>query len=221
MSLPDHVHGLDSGDRPARGWIALESQHRLADPFDEPMILLDDVVEVLALSVKDGDWKLIVVDRLCDGHFRRRSLVRRDHARHPVVTGCQCLSQETLRGVLVAKLRYQEINGFTVGIDRSIQIVVDAVYLQVGFIHSPGIVRAGQVPADALLDDRGVFLDPAHDGGVAHTQSALAHDLFDIPVGERILQVPPHGKEDDFRAMMFPLEQIILHLAVSSKPKVI
>ena len=53
LPLADHVHGLDAGNEDARSAKNLEPEHRPYDSFDRPMILLDDIVEVLALAQFD------------------------------------------------------------------------------------------------------------------------------------------------------------------------
>ena len=68
MQLPllDHVHGLDSGEQFPRTPERLESEHRICDSLHSPVILLDDVVEDLALAqlnVKAG----VLIDAVDSG----------------------------------------------------------------------------------------------------------------------------------------------------------
>lgn len=53
LPLLDHVHGLDSGDEDSSTPKGLESEHGSGDPFDGPMILLNDVVQVFGLAHYD------------------------------------------------------------------------------------------------------------------------------------------------------------------------
>src|SRR5450755_1550848 len=53
LAFLDHVHGLDAGDQGARAAKGLEPEHGSHDALDGPVILLDDVVEVLALPHLD------------------------------------------------------------------------------------------------------------------------------------------------------------------------
>ena len=46
----DHVHGLDAGDDASGGPERLEPHHRSGSSLDRPVVLLDDVVEVLRLA---------------------------------------------------------------------------------------------------------------------------------------------------------------------------
>ena len=53
LPFADHMHQIDAGQDHACAPEIFEAQHRLDDPFDGPMILLDDVVQVLILSDLD------------------------------------------------------------------------------------------------------------------------------------------------------------------------
>ena len=55
LPLADHVHGFDSGDDDSCTPKRLESEYRPGDSFDGSMVLLDDVVEVFALTHQDID----------------------------------------------------------------------------------------------------------------------------------------------------------------------
>jgi hypothetical protein len=44
------VHRSDAGNEDACAAKDLEPEHRSYDSFDSPMILLDDIVEILALA---------------------------------------------------------------------------------------------------------------------------------------------------------------------------
>ena len=48
--LADHKHGFDTGNDDASAAKGLESQHGACDPFNGPMVLFDDVVEMLRLA---------------------------------------------------------------------------------------------------------------------------------------------------------------------------
>jgi hypothetical protein len=61
LPLADHVHHLNAGKEDACAAKDLEPEHWPNDPFDCPMILLDDIVEVLALAQLDVAVMLGVV----------------------------------------------------------------------------------------------------------------------------------------------------------------
>ena len=54
LAFADHVHGLNAGDERLRTVKVLETHHRPGDSLDRPVVLLDDVVEVLRLAHLDG-----------------------------------------------------------------------------------------------------------------------------------------------------------------------
>jgi hypothetical protein len=47
LSFLDHVHQLDATQNDARAVEILEPEHRPGSAFDGPMVLLDDVVQIL------------------------------------------------------------------------------------------------------------------------------------------------------------------------------
>ena len=50
LPLSDHCHSLVASQRSSGGWQATEAQPRPDQALDAPMVLLDDVVEVLDLA---------------------------------------------------------------------------------------------------------------------------------------------------------------------------
>ena len=50
LSLPDHVHGLITADGPPRRIEAAEAESGVDSAFDESVVLLEDIIEVFALS---------------------------------------------------------------------------------------------------------------------------------------------------------------------------
>ena len=50
LALSDHVRGLDPGQGCLRGGKGFEALHLPSDPLDEPMVLLDDIVQVFDLQ---------------------------------------------------------------------------------------------------------------------------------------------------------------------------
>ena len=55
LRLLDHKHGLDTGDECPCAAKRLEAEHRPHDAFDGPMVLFDDVVEILRLVLKSAN----------------------------------------------------------------------------------------------------------------------------------------------------------------------
>src|SRR4051812_7253730 len=55
LSLSDHRHSLVAGQRSSRGWQTAKAQARPDQALDAPMVLLDDVVEVLIPTCMKAD----------------------------------------------------------------------------------------------------------------------------------------------------------------------
>ena len=54
LILANHMHGCDTANDDASAAKGLQSQHGPCDPFNGPIILFDDVVEILRLAHRDG-----------------------------------------------------------------------------------------------------------------------------------------------------------------------
>ena len=67
LPLLDHVHQFNPGQRFLCGVKTLESQHRTTLALDTPVILFNDVVEILALTdlTALAVGVIVVVDRGC------------------------------------------------------------------------------------------------------------------------------------------------------------
>ena len=56
LRFADHVHDFDATENDARAAEVLEALYRACDALDRAMVLLDNVVEVFALSEPDPVW---------------------------------------------------------------------------------------------------------------------------------------------------------------------
>jgi len=54
LPLLDHVHDLDARDQSAHAVEVLEAEHGSHDAFDRPMILRNEIVQILGLAQLDG-----------------------------------------------------------------------------------------------------------------------------------------------------------------------
>src|SRR5215471_2250035 len=61
--------------------------------------------------------------------------------------------------------------------------------------------------AQALIQKRRITLDPAPNSNVIHRQSTLRHHLLQIPIAQRITQVPSNTKDDNHILEVSPTEQ--------------
>src|ERR1017187_6753565 len=130
VELPraDHVHRLDAGNEDACAAEDLEPEHWPYDSFDRPMILLNDIVEILALTQLDVAVMLGVV--ALDRCRVRTALVDGDLVR--LAMQCNGLFQETPRRGAIAFGSEEEVDRVTFAIHRAVQILPLTVDLDVG-----------------------------------------------------------------------------------------
>src|SRR5208337_1741622 len=133
--------------------------------------------------------------------------VQRDHPRGSML--CCRMEKEPLGGGHITPFAQEKINGLTLFIDRAIQVNPFALYLDVGFIHSPGVAHNPRVLVPALFKVRHVALHASQDGRVSQNDSALGHHLDQVPGAEFERQVPPDAKDDNSLVKMPTLEEIL------------
>ncbi len=110
LSLPDHRHRLVAGQRPSGSSQAAEAEPRPNQPFDPPVVLLDDVVQILALpQTREAPQFTRSL------HLRRRArigriLVHRDRARVYGVRLRQRLAEEPLGRRGISPGREQDVD---------------------------------------------------------------------------------------------------------------
>jgi len=81
LSLSDHVHDLEPLQRAPRRFEREKAHPWLRQTFDEPMILLDEIVEVLYLPQLDRFWKYSGGFELSNSLGIGRIFIHIDHAR--------------------------------------------------------------------------------------------------------------------------------------------
>ena len=122
LSLAERMHHLDTADGPPRRGEPLKPQHGPRAAFDESMVLLDDVVQILALAkIRTRSDESLVLD----GRERDRVggvLVYGHHARGRRMRRAERLAEERDGGLPVARRSQQEIQGIAVGIDATVEI---------------------------------------------------------------------------------------------------
>ena len=102
------MHGFDTGDDDdASAAKGLESQHRASDPFNCPMVLFDDVVEILRLAHRDS--KTTVVLDADDGGLVGPAFVDGDFLWH--VVQADSPFEECAGRSMIALDTQQKVNG--------------------------------------------------------------------------------------------------------------
>src|SRR3954453_3264204 len=122
-------------------------------------------------------------------------------------TGGQCQPQKHLRRDQVPLRGQHELDGLAGRIDGAIEIRPAASNLDVGLVNPPGPIRATQFPANALIQNGCVTLNPAPDRDMVDRETALGHDLLEITIGERVSQIPTDTQENDDILEMPPSKQ--------------
>jgi hypothetical protein len=79
----------------------------------------------------------------------------------------------------------------------------------IGFVDAVRLVRWPQIWAATLVEFRCIHLNPPKDAGMVRRQSAFPHQLRDMAVAERKIQVPTHATKNDFWFVMSPVERVI------------
>src|SRR4051812_29264555 len=98
LSFSDHRHSLVAGQRSSRGWQTAKAQTGSDQAFDAPMVLLNDVVEVLNLAQPGEAPQLTLALHRRDRGRIGRVLVHRERAGVDRVRLAQRLAEEPLRG---------------------------------------------------------------------------------------------------------------------------
>ena len=106
----------------------------------------------------------------------------------------------------ISMSRQQKVDGATARIDSPVKIGPFAVHANVGFIDPPGAIGGLQFPPAALVQLRGVALNPSPDRGVVNWQAALGEQLFDVSVGKGEPQIPTDSTRDYLGFEMAPFE---------------
>src|SRR5271166_4788364 len=174
--------------------------------FDGPVILFQDVVEILHRSMSAVFLQSTLSFEL---RYRWRItcvLVGVDDPRRPIVLSAQRFGEEAFGRRCIAFSREKEVDRRTGRVDSPVQIDPLALNPDVGLIHPPAIVGRSEPCSQSALNFWGVTLDPPLDGDVVDQKSALRKEFLHIAVGKREAQVPADRKQDDLRFKLAPLE---------------
>ena len=113
------MHDLDAGEQDCGAAKGLEPEHRPGNPFDGAVVLLDDIVQVLRLAHLDG--QAAVGLNAQNDRCVRTALVDSDLLGHAVkVDGS---FQECPRCSVISLGTKKEVDGVTVLVDRSVQVL--------------------------------------------------------------------------------------------------
>src|ERR1700736_4963985 len=154
-----------------------------ADPaLDRPMILFQNIVEILHRSMSTVLLQSALGFELYDGWRVSGLLVGVDHPRGGMVRTSQGFGQKALGGHGVALGRKKEVEGRPSGIHRTIQVAPLALDPDVGLGHPPTVVGRSEPQSQLALNFWGVTLNPPPDGDVVDQKSTLSKEFLDVTV---------------------------------------
>src|ERR1035437_8156997 len=183
----------------------LESEHRLGDSFDGPVVLLDDVVEVFVLTHQDV-YAGISLDAFNGGRIGA-ALVDGDLLWHIVQVDGPF--QKAARRSLISLGSQKKIHCIAGTINRTVKVLPLACHFDVGFIHSPAQTNRSFAPPKHAGQHRQHLCRPAMQGGVVNKNTALLHHFLHMSQTQRVGHVPAHASQHDFQRVVEPFEHLL------------
>src|SRR5207248_2448255 len=80
-------------------------------------------------------------------------------------------------------------------------------------VNAPEVRRSFYMRATTPVEFRSIVLNPAVNGTMIDMQTPLQHDLFEVPITQRIPQIPPHAQQNDVGLEVTPFEGILALVA--------
>src|SRR4051812_46145513 len=158
-------------------------------------------------------WSLSIPCWSCDGRRIGAGPVCTDPVGREQGLVFEHLAEEALGRLQVAFRCQEEVNGRAVLVDSPVQVSPLAADLDVRLVNAnrPAVRLAkGAQPA---LDQRRVGQDPTVQGGMVHRQAALQKYLLDVPVAERVTQIPRDSLQDQ-RCLEVPAFEVVFGSAL-------
>ena len=146
------MHDFDAGKNDARTSEFFEALDRSSFSLDGSMILLDNVIEILALP--DHDLRAVLPIVILDPGFVGAALVDVGDPGKPVIL--DGAREESTCGTTIAFGGEQEINGVSLFIHRAVPIAILAANLDVRLVHAPAL--ADRAPTALALSFPESFL---------------------------------------------------------------
>jgi hypothetical protein len=149
-AFADHVYQFDAGEYRAGGSEPFEVEHRLGEPFNGAMVLLDNVVEVFKLTHKNR--RIAAGVERIDARLIGPALFDPDLVR--IAVRSHGLVEEALRRGHVALGRQEKVDGLSLLVDSAVEVFPDALDLDVRLIHALTALDQALVFPRHLLDER-------------------------------------------------------------------
>src|SRR5215213_413505 len=192
LSLGQHRHCFNAGQRPLRCPEALRAEPGPGQALDPAVVLLDPVVEPAPPPVPGKAPQLAFLLHLAQRAGIALEAVGHDLARVAGVLPAESPLEEALGCLLVPLGAEQKVDRLTGAVDRSVQVAPLPADPDVRLVDVPRPAARAQVAAHSLLEFRGKALDPAVHGRVIDLHAAIGEHGLEIAVADRELQVPAH-----------------------------
>ena len=167
-----------------------------------PMVLLDDVVEVLRLTHLNRHAAVGL--NAYDGGPIGAALIDGDLLGHAVQVD-RAFEKCPRRGVVPFGAK-QKVDRVADLVDCSVQVLPLAADLDVGFVHPPAIADRQLTPATHRREHRQHLHRPAMDRRVVDRHSTLGHHFFEMPQAQRVRHVPANAHQHDLHRIVQPAD---------------
>ena len=182
LSLANTMRQFDTGNRDGRVLERLEARHRGAASLDRPMILLDEVVQILVRPYHHVAPAWMFASQQPQRATTGNLTIERHFARHAWQGGRERLAKERLRSRDSSIASKQEVDGLAMLVDSSVQVVPLRLDLDLRLIDAPrGADRLGE-PMPALLEFRHIPRNPTKDRRMRDVHAPLGHHLHQVPI---------------------------------------
>src|SRR4051794_31026463 len=196
LSLGQHRHCFDAGQRPLRRPEALKAEHGPGQALDPAVVLLDPIIEPAPTPVPGEAPQLAFLLHVPQRARVAREAVGHDLARVAGVLPAEGTLEEALGCLLVPLGAEQEVDRLTGAVDGPVQVAPLPADPDVSLIDVPWPAAGAQVTAHSFLQLRGEALNPAVHSRVIHRDAPVGEHGLEIAVADRELQVPAHRPED-------------------------
>jgi hypothetical protein len=211
-----HMDQLDTTQDHAGTVSGLEAEHRSHAAFDGAVILLDAVIEILALPDLDrlqlaprSVLKPALGTTRQNGFPIRLAAVDDDPL--GLAMPLERFAQKPFGSSEIAPLAEPELNRVAVAVDRPVKVHPATSDLDVSFIHVPFPADASFAKIEALEQFGRVANNPSVDGRMVDGDAPLGHHLLKIPQAQIVSQIPPNAEQDHGSIKMPALEHRVPH----------
>ena len=106
---------------------------------------------------------------------------------------------KNLVAAVVALGGHEYVDDLPVLVDGPVHVTPSIRDLHVGLVDEPAVTDRMATRSGGIREQWRETLDPPVDGDVVDLDPTLTEELFNIPIGEPVPQIPPHGQDDELR----------------------